>query len=146
MKGYRFGTEGATTLRGDPITSDIGAGSAVGQMLGLAPAEYSRQLEINAFEKGVERKALKNRSRFLKEYYIATRDGDSDGAANALEEMLKFNEKHPTAAITAETINNSMRQHMKTTATMYHGVTFNKRLRPELLQSAAEFDDGLFGD
>ena len=146
MKGYRFGTEGATTLRGDPITSDIGAGSAVGQMLGLAPAEYSRQLEINAFEKGVERKALKNRSRFLKEYYIATRDGDSDGAANALEEMLKFNEKHPTAAITAETINNSMRQHMKTTATMYHGVTFNKRLRPELLQSAAEFDEGLFGD
>jgi hypothetical protein len=146
MKGYRFGTEGATTLRGDPITSDIGAGSAVGQMIGLAPAEYSRQLEINAFEKGVERKALKNRSKYLKEYYMAVRNGDTDGAADALKEMLKFNEKHPTAAITAETINNSMRQHMQTSAMMYHGVTFNKRLRPELLQSAAEFDDGLFGD
>jgi hypothetical protein len=146
MKGYRFGTEGATTLRGDPITSDIGAGSAVGQMVGLAPAEYSRQLEINAFEKGVERKALKNRSRFLKEYYVSLRDGDSDGAASALVEILKFNEKHPTAAITAETIRHSMQQHMKTSATMYHGVTFNKRLRPELLQDAAEFDSGLFGD
>jgi hypothetical protein len=146
MKGYRFGTEGATTLRGDPITSDIGAGSAVGQMLGLAPAEYSRQLEINAFEKGVERKALKNKSRYLKEYYLAVRSGDADGAADALKEMIKFNQKHPTAAISAETIRDSMQQHMKTSATMYHGVTFNKRLRPELLQDAAEFDEGLFED
>jgi hypothetical protein len=146
MKGYRFGTEGALTMRGDPITSDIGAGSAVGQMIGLAPAEYSRQLEINAFEKGVERKALKNRSKYLKEYYMAIRNGDIDGAADALAEMAKFNTKHPTAAITAETIKNSMRQHMQTSATMYHGVTFNKRLRPELLQDAAEFDGELFED
>jgi hypothetical protein len=146
MKGYRFGTEGALTMRGDPITSDIGAGSAVGQMIGFAPAEYSRQLEINAFEKGVERKALKNRSKYLKEYYMAVRNGDTDGAANALAEMAKFNTKHPTAAITAETIKNSMRQHMQTSATMYHGVTFNKRLRPELLQDAAEFDGELFDE
>jgi hypothetical protein len=35
---------------------------------------------------------------------------------------------------------------MQTSATMYHGVTFNKRLRPELLQDAAEFDGGLFDE
>jgi hypothetical protein len=54
--------------------------------------------------------------------------------------MMKFNKVHPGAAITAETVQNSMAQHMKTTQEMYHGVTLNKALRPELLRNASEFD------
>lgn len=141
MKGIRFGTEGANTLRGDPIVGDMSTGSAFAQLLGFAPAEYTRQLEINANLKNIERRATKERTKVLRDYYIAARNGDSEGMSEALGEMLKFNDLHPGAAITAETIQNSMAQHMRTTQEMYHGVTLNKKLRSELLQNASEFDD-----
>jgi hypothetical protein len=55
--------------------------------------------------------------------------------------MLDFNKKHPTAAITPDTIDNSMAQHMRTTSEMYHGITINKSLRPELMRNIREYDD-----
>jgi hypothetical protein len=140
FKGIRFATEGANTLRGDPITGDISAYNAGAQFLGFAPAEYSRQLEINASLKNIERRATKERTKMLRDYYIATRNGDTDGMSDALGDMMRFNKVHPGAAITAETVQNSMAQHMKTTQEMYHGVTLNKALRPELLRNASEFD------
>jgi hypothetical protein len=140
MKGVRFSTEGANTLRGDPISGDISAWNAGAQFFGLAPAEYTRQLEINASIKTTERRALKERTKLLRDYYIAARVGDSEGMSDAIDGMLKFSKRHPSAAITPETIQNSMAQHMKTTQDMYHGVTLNKKLRGELLQDAAEFD------
>jgi hypothetical protein len=143
FKGIRFYTEGANTLRGDPITGDISGYNAGAQFLGFAPAEYTRQLEINANLKNIERRATKERTKVLRDYYIAARNGDSDGMSDALDDMFKFNKAHPGAAITAETIQNSMAQHMKTSQEMYHGVTLNKKLRSELLQNAAEYDNGL---
>jgi hypothetical protein len=140
MKSVRFATEGANTLRGDPISGDISAWNAGAQFFGLAPAEYTRQLEINASIKTIEKRALKERTKLLRDYYVAARVGDSEGMAEAVEGMLKFSKRHPSAAITVETIQNSMAQHMKTTQEMYHGVTLNKKLRGELLQDAAEFD------
>ena len=143
FKGIRFATEGANTLRGDPITGEMHPANAYAQMFGFAPAEYTRQLEINASLKNIERRATKERTKVLRDYYIAARSGDADGMSDALDDMFKFNKLHPTAAITAETIQNSMAQHMKTSQEMYHGVTLNKKLRPELLQNAAEYDNGL---
>jgi hypothetical protein len=111
------------------------------QIFGFAPAEYTRQLEINASTKNIEKRALKERTKLLRDYYIAARVGDSEGMSEAIEGMLKFSGKHPGYGITAETIKNSMAQHMKTSREMYHGVTLNKNLRSELLQHASEFDE-----
>jgi hypothetical protein len=140
FKGVRFATEGANTLRGDPITGEISTGNAFAQMFGLAPAEYTRQLEINASAKNIEKRALKERTKLLRDYYVAARVGDSEGMGEAVDGMLKFSKQHPSYGITGETIKNSMAQHMKTSQEMYHGVTLNKKLRPELLQHASEFD------
>jgi hypothetical protein len=144
MKGYRFYTEGANTLRGDPITSDISAWNAGAQFFGLAPAEYTRQLEINASAKNIEKRALKERTKLLRDYYVAARVGDSEGMSDAIDDMLKFSKQHPSYGITGETIKNSMAQHMKTSQEMYHGVTLNKKLRGELLEHASEFDGDFF--
>ena len=140
MKAIRFATEGANTLRGDPIVGEIGLGSAFAQFFGFAPAEYTRQLEINASLKNIERSVIENRTKLLRRYYIATRNGDSEEVADILEKMSKLSEKHPGRAITADTIRTSMAQHMKTSAEMYAGITLDKGLRAELLASAAEFD------
>ena len=45
FKGIRYAIQGTTTLRGDPITGDVSAYNAAAQMLGFAPADYTRQLE-----------------------------------------------------------------------------------------------------
>jgi len=145
MKSIRFANEGANTLRGDPITGEIGPWNSFAQFFGFAPAEYTRQLEINAAEKGLERKWVEERTKLLRNYYIALRNGDGEEANDLMKKMSEFNDKHmsksPAAVITAKTIKNSMAQHMKTTSEMYHGVTLNKMFRPELLQNASEYDE-----
>ena len=57
------------------------------------------------------------------------------------EQMQEFSQKHPGARITGETIKNSMAQHRKTSATMYHGITLSKNMRNELLQNVSEYED-----
>jgi hypothetical protein len=141
LKAMRFGTEGANTLRGDPITGDLGYWNTFAQFFGFAPAEYTRQLEINSSLKNIERKTMEDRTKLLRNFYIATRNGDGQERASVLQKMLDFNKKHPTAAITPDTIDNSMAQHMKTSAEMYHGITINKSLRPELMRNIREYDD-----
>jgi hypothetical protein len=141
LKSMRFGTEGANTLRGDPITGEIGPWNTFAQFFGFAPAEYTRQLEINSSLKNIERKTMEDRTKLLRNFYIATRNGDAQERASVLQKMLDFNKKHPTAAITPDTIDNSMAQHMKTTSEMYHGITLNKSLRPELMRNIREYDD-----
>ena len=141
LKSMRFGTEGANTLRGDPITGDLGPWNTFAQFFGFAPAEYTRQLEINSSLKNIERKTMEDRTKLLRNFYIATRNGDGQERASVLQKMLEFNKKHPTAAITPDTIDNSMAQHMKTTSEMYHGITLNKSLRPELMRNIREYDD-----
>ena len=139
LKGARFLTEGANTMRGDPIVGEIGVGHSLAQMFGFAPAEYTRQLEVNASAKNIERRVLQNRTDLLRKFYIATRSGDSDAAKGYMDELVKLGSKHP-GLVTAETILRSMQQHMKTSAEMYHGVTLNKAMRQELMNHASEFD------
>ena len=140
MKSMRYATEGANTLRGDPIVGEIGAWNSFAQFFGFAPAEYMRQLEINASLKNIERSVLEDRTKLLRRYYIAIRNGDSSEASSVLDKMIKLSDKHPGARITAETIRDSMAKHMRTSAEMYAGITLNKSMRAELLASAAEFD------
>jgi hypothetical protein len=139
-KSFRYATEGATTLRGDAITSDINAWNIGAQIFGFAPADYNRQQEINAFAKGFERTVVKEQKKLLLNYYMAARVGDNAEMQELSERMADFNKRHPSIAITADTLQKSMRGHAQAAAEKYHGVTFNKRLRPEIMQSIAEFD------
>lgn len=143
MKAMRFGTEGANTLRGDPITGEIGPWNVFAQFFGFAPAEYTRQLEINSSAKNIDRDVMENRTKLLRKYYVAMRNGDTAEAADLMAEMVEFNSrrKDPKALITPDTIQRSMAQHMKTTQEMYHGITLSKSIRGELLQHVSEFED-----
>jgi hypothetical protein len=141
MKSVRFMTEGVNTRRGDPVLEDLGFGSAVAQVFGFAPAEYTRQLEINSVEKGKERAVNETRTKLLRQLYLSTREGDSEGTSEIMEKIAKFNERHPTLAITSSSLRRSMKQHARTTAQMYNGVTYSKKYLPEFLRSRAEYGD-----
>ena len=140
LKTLRFATEGVNTRRGDPIIDDIGFASGVGQLFGFAPADYIRQLEINAAQKGLERNKNERRSKLMKQYYMAVREGDAREAQQVMEEIGEFNQRNPAFAVTADSLRRSMRQHARTTSQMYGGVTYSKRYMPEFMEAMREYE------
>ena len=140
MKAGRYGVEGATTLRGDPITEDFGPFTLLGQTLGFAPAGYTKQLEINARDKRVDRVIGETRTKLLRQRYMATREGDFEERAEIDREIDEFNSRHPESRITPETKERSERQHRVTdeVARMFHGVTISPQRRATVMRRQLE--------
>jgi ADP-Ribosyltransferase in polyvalent proteins len=141
LKALRFGTEGARTLRGDPITEDINAFSIGAQALGFAPAEYTRQLEINSQLKGIEKDILQNKTKLLQKWNIAKAQGDYEDANEYKDKLKELNDKHPGLKINANTFEASDRAFKAASKRMVNGVQFNQKLYNEMMQRAAEYDD-----
>jgi hypothetical protein len=140
MKSIRYATEGANTMRGDPIVGEMSYANAAGQFFGFAPAEYTRQLEINANVKGIDRAVNEKKTKLLRKYYMAMRMGDTVAGDTIMEDMRKFSERHPGVAITIDTILKSMKQHARTSATMYSGITLSKGMMSALMANIAEYE------
>ena len=145
LKGFRYATSGTTTLRGDAITGDVNPANAIAQAFGFAPADYTRQLEITAREKGMDKAATADRTKFLNNMYIAKRFHDTEGVADARADLERLYAKHPgfkKFGTLDETIARSMRQHALTTEQMkpFAGVTISKAMRDEILQDMQEFE------
>ena len=138
MKAVRYTEEGALTRRKDPILDDITNGQLVAQVIGFAPAEYSRRQEENQVSKRIENTLRNNRGKLLKQYYLAIRMGDYAGMAELQQEIMKFNQrvgaKFPRATITMDSIRRSMRSHMNTSATMHNGIAISPMFRTALQQ------------
>ena len=143
IKSYRFYNEGALTQRGDAIVKDLPAPLLVGQFLGFAPSEYTRQLAVNAQLKKLSRAGNSQRTNLLRRYYVANRFGNFSEAREIRKKMNEFNRKFPSLKITPDTIKRSMAQHMRTTKKMYSGVTLDPRMFNDLKRSASEYDDTL---
>ena len=141
LKGSRYFTEGANTLRGDPVMGEISGYNSAMQILGLAPADLIRQYEDNAYKKTFD-KALKGEvNKQLKRYYAALREGDTDGMMEASQKLFEFSDKHGLG-ITQDTITKSVRSRDKISGEMYtnHGVSISNRNRAAVERAALEFE------
>ena len=58
-----------------------------------------------------------------------------------MKEIAEYNKKFPSTAITNKSFSQSMKSHQRTTANMHHGIVINPRMRNELMENAAEYDD-----
>jgi hypothetical protein len=134
--------EGILTRRGDPIVDDLSFGELAAKAIGFAPAEYTRTQEMNQQTKRIDRAVNAQRTRLLRQYYVALRMGDSDESRAVLGRIEEFNRRHPSAGISRDSMRRSMRQHMETSATMYNGVTLSPNMRRVLSQSRDEWDQG----
>ena len=146
---FRYNREGALTRRGDPIYTDFTFGELAGQVLGFAPASYTINQEQNMISKGIERNIGEKRSDLMRDYYIAARNGDWGKVEDVKEDIIKFNERHAPkygnkVAISADSINRSMRRHMQQSLIMekYNGVSLNPMLRKGLEEQRAQWDNG----
>ena len=140
LKSIRYATEGATTLRGDPIVEDMSAASLMGQFFGFAPAGYTKQLELNARDKRIDRNINEKRTRLLRQRYVAYRTGDFEGVRDVDKDINKFNQRNPEVRITGETKARSLRQHKVTSeiARQLGGITISRRRIESVLRKRLE--------
>ena len=132
-KGIRYLTEGATTIKGDPIMEDIGVYNSLTQMIGFSPADLSSQYERTQAAKGFEREILERRQKLLNRYDMANTAGDTDLMAEVQDQIAEFNAARPSKAITRDTLLRSARARRAAEQEAVAGVRFDKDLRPEII-------------
>lgn len=140
MKGTRYLVEGATTLKGDPIEEDVGAYNSLMQVVGFSPASVSSKYEITSAAKTYEKKVADQRQNILNKYEMGRVGADSDLMDEAREDIAKFNETHPKNRITGSTLQKSQAARKAAEKNMIYGVTFNKKLLPEIKEKFLEED------
>ena len=140
FKSVRFATEGANTLRGDPITEDITPWSVGAQLIGFSPANYQRENELNNRTKEIEKHITEAQSKLMRQLYVAKRMEDTEGMDDYQGKLETLYEKHPSLGSLAEAIDRSEKAHEKTTEGMVHGISINNKLRDELMQWRYQFE------
>lgn len=138
MKGARYMTEGALTLKGDPVDEDISAYNALMQSIGFSPADLSSNYEKTSAAKAYEKEVGARRVQLLNLHDMAKTAGDTDLMAQAREQIQAFNEVHPTDKITGDTLRKSEASRKAAEKNMINGVTFNKKLRGEVQEKFFE--------
>jgi hypothetical protein len=111
------------------------------QAFGFSPANLSSTYEKTSAAKAFEKEVLQRRVRLLNLYDMAKTAGDTDMLSEVNEGIASFNAAHPTERITGETKNKSLAARKNAEENMINGVTFNKRLRPELEAKFFEEED-----
>jgi hypothetical protein len=141
LKGTRYMVEGARTLKGDPVEEDINAYNAMMQVIGFSPASLSSKYEITSAAKGYEKKVADKRQRLLNMYDMARTGSDYDLMAEAREDINDFNAAHPGNKITGTTLQKSQSARKAAERNMINGVTFNKKLLPEIRDKFFDEED-----
>jgi hypothetical protein len=141
MKGTRYMVEGARTLKGDPVEEDINAYNSMMQVIGFSPASLSSKYEITSAAKGYEKKVADRRQRLLNMYDMARTGGDYDLMSEAREDINDFNSAHPGNRITGTTLQKSQSARKAAERNMINGVTFNKKLLPEIRDKFFDEED-----
>ena len=140
MKSFRFGTEGALTMRGDPIMDIFSPYEVGAQFLGFMPARYEQQLSINRAQQDIGNAVNAEVQSLLRRLYIARREGDRDTFQETMQDIRDFNARMPPSArISRDSIRRSLDSHQRRTQEMVSGVTLSPRMRPELMQLATEY-------
>lgn len=137
LKGGRYFSEGANTLRGDTV-GDVNGYNAAMQVLGFAPADLMKKYEENAYMTGKAKEIRAQEKNALKKYYAAMREGDYDGMMDAREKLFALGAKYPELGISEKTITQSVKARERISNEMYQGVQLDRKLTPYLKQAAAE--------
>jgi hypothetical protein len=134
---------GYETRRLDPITDDVTMGMLAAQLMGFAPAEYTRIQEMNSSTKGIDLATNERRTKILRKLYVALRARDFDEVQNLREDITEFNRDHPDPdiRITPDTVKRSMNGHMQRSIEMYNGITISPNMKRSLERHRAEYKD-----
>lgn len=133
MKAGRYISDGVTTSNGDPILENVSPAQAIKQALGFTPAQVSERYEMNSRRMNESIRIEDERSTIVGQIANNLRRGQSI-TPEMMERMRAFNAKHPTFAITAETIKRSVKSRIQSSQriTQGGGVPINPKLSAEI--------------
>lgn len=136
MRAQRYMSEGARTLKGDPIMENMPPSAAIKQALGFTPAGLSERYDLNRAMKNKEQRILDERSLILADYDGAVRAGaETDSIGERIE---RFNEAYPGYPITAKTVRQSIRARDRARARNMGGVNINPKLAAQLVEESPQ--------
>ena len=127
FKSYRYATEGATTLRGDPIVANVGIHGILVQLLGFTPQEVARAQEARGEILSIVGQLDRKRSNLMNRLWIAHRTGDTSAYDEIGEEIIEFNSKNPSEEISEETIRRSFAQRQRISDRAVQGLSLPER-------------------
>ena len=141
--GGRLSEVGYETRRGDPIFDDVTGGDLAGILFGFPPVEYTNTMEKNNIKKNIDTSINKKRSKILKRYYIAARTGNSAHMNEALKDLVAFNQRHPLAPITVDSIVRSMKRHIEQSKNIrqHNGVSISSTNKNLITLHEGQFDN-----
>jgi hypothetical protein len=145
MKSVRFGTEGATTVRGDEIVP-LSSLDLVKQFIGYTPEAYARQQERTSLTKRMDEAVREKKRKLLRKYNLAVEDGDFAEVRDVLRDMREFSREYPEDAIGADTLKRSLRGFRQRSEEMIGGVSFNRVERARSDIEEFDADTTLFAD
>lgn len=125
IKTMRFAQEGARTIDGRPIDTDISTYNLYMQALGFAPANISSLYETRALGKQYEEQVMAARSKLLKRRYLALTTGDTDLFSETEERILRLDARYP-GLISADTLRRSFKSRASQEEEYLAGVRFNR--------------------
>ena len=133
--------EGVKSRRNDVIYGDMSGADYLFKTIGISSLGETQTGDKTRVMKKIDKAVNNTRTKLNRDYYITLRENDVEGHADALRKIQKFNARHPEASITPDTLKRSLKQHMRTSGGMYHGVTISPIYKGPLLELAAAFQD-----
>ena len=129
MVAYRYSKEGATNMAGDKIVDEFSPFDLAMQSLGFRTSELAERQYFNITKKGQAEGITKKRTEALNLFGLYFMTNDSDGVEKALDQIIKFNAKHPTAAIDVDGIISSIEKKLEKSAKTDQGLYIDDKLR-----------------
>jgi hypothetical protein len=127
LKTGRFIEEGARTVDGSPIDTDINAYNLLLQSIGFTPADLSSLYENRAAALNYESKVQARKQKILKKYFVGITSGDTKVTNAARKEFADFAQLYPEL-VGPDTLERSFRSRQSYVDKMVAGLKFNAKL------------------
>lgn len=132
MRAYRFGKEGATTLKGETLVEDVGTAGILAQAMGFTPAIVSERYSRNSALMNAQSRIKDRRRELMDKFAIATKLKDKELRQETMEEIKKFNTENKTVAIRPANLMQSLQGRARRSKETDSGVRLDPRLNRKL--------------
>jgi len=129
FKGARYTMEGARTIKGEPIDTDINGYNLFMQFFGFSPADVTSLYENRATALNFQNQVRAIKRRLIDRWYAAYTAGDFATADEARRKLDKLGLKFP-GLVNKDTLSRSYKTRESQKKDLVAGVKFDNALRP----------------
>ena len=109
--------------------------------MGFMPTRYSYELQKTSAKKRLDKALTAKAKKLTGRYFYAVRTGNVGEARKVMKDILAYNKRHPTAAISSDTLKRSVRSRFQVSRRMQSGVTYSRRNEERIRQLDSDFDE-----